>query len=69
MNRLKAYLQATRGELEHVNWPSKRQAAVTTGLVVLVALTVSVFLAFFDFLFSDLIMERIITGSTALFGI
>ena len=68
MNRLKAYLQATRGELEHVSWPSKQQAAVTTVLVVAVVLATSLFLAIFDFIFSDMIVENIITDGFNFFS-
>ncbi len=61
MDRLINYLKATKAELVHVSWPSRRQAIVTTLLVVGVSLLAAVFLGFFDYLFSDLIMDWIIS--------
>jgi len=57
MNRFINYLKATRSELEYVSWPSKRQAIVITALVVTISLAAGVFLGFFDFVFSDLVVE------------
>lgn len=46
------YLKETRGELKHVNWPTRTQAAVFTTLVIALSLSVSLFLGAFDYLFS-----------------
>lgn len=46
------YLQETKGELKHVVWPTKRQAAVFTVLVILVSIATAYYLGLFDFLFS-----------------
>lgn len=58
MERLIAYIKATQGEMRHVSWPSRQQAAVLTVLVILISLAAAVFLGFFDFVFSDIIVER-----------
>jgi preprotein translocase SecE subunit len=49
------YIQETRGELKHVNWPRRRQAIAYTLIVVIASLVVSAFLGFFDFLFSTIL--------------
>ncbi len=52
---LKSYIQETRGEMKHVSWPTHRQTIVYTLLVVGVSIAVSLYLGFFDFVFSKLI--------------
>jgi preprotein translocase subunit SecE len=52
MNNLITYIKETREELKHVSWPTQKQTMVYTATVVLVSVVVSVFLGFFDFLFS-----------------
>ncbi len=46
------YIKETRTELKHVNWPTRKQAVVFTVVVIAVSVGVSLFLGFFDFLFS-----------------
>jgi len=48
MERLLAYLRDTRVELTRVAWPSPRQAAVYTVLVIGVSIFVSALLGVFD---------------------
>lgn len=57
--RLGEYLKETRAELRHVNWPTRKQAAVFTVLVVAVSLFTAAYLGVFDYLFS-LILRNII---------
>ncbi len=52
---LKSYIQETRGEMKHVSWPTYRQTVVYTLLVIGVSIAVSIYLGFFDFVFSKLI--------------
>lgn len=59
MNRLLNYIRDTRGELKYVSWPTRRQAIVFTVVVVVISILVSIFLGFFDYLFS-LILEKFI---------
>jgi len=46
------YIKDTRGELRHVAWPTRTQTLVYTLLVIGISLLVSVYLGFFDFLFT-----------------
>lgn len=47
------YLKDTRGELNHVAWPTRVQTVVYTILVVLISIFVSLYLGFADFLFTS----------------
>ncbi|OHA18962.1 MAG: preprotein translocase subunit SecE [Candidatus Taylorbacteria bacterium RIFCSPHIGHO2_02_FULL_47_18] len=58
MSRITEYLKETRGELRHVNWPTRKQASVFTALVVAVSLITAAYLGVFDYLFS-LILRQI----------
>ncbi len=46
------YLKDTRGELNHVAWPTRVQTLVFTALVILTSILISLYLGFFDFLFT-----------------
>lgn len=52
MGRLITYLRETRAELAHVSWPTQKQTVIYTLLVVGISVSVSLFLGFFDFLFT-----------------
>ncbi len=49
------YLKATKAELRHVNWPTRKQAVSFTLLVIGVAVLVSLLLGFMDFVFNQLL--------------
>jgi len=49
------YLKETRSELKHVSWPTRKQAAVFSGLVIGISLVTAAFLGFFDFIFTTLL--------------
>jgi len=53
------YIKETKAELKHVNWPTRKQAIIFTVVVIVVSIGVSLFLGFFDFLFS-LALKQII---------
>ena len=53
MSRITQYLRDTRSELKHVSWPTQRQTAVFTALVIGVSIFVAIFLGFFDFIFTE----------------
>ena len=55
MNRLIQYFKDTRGELKHVNWPTRKQTIRFTILIVIVSILTSLFLGFFDFVFTKLL--------------
>jgi preprotein translocase SecE subunit len=46
------YLKDTRGELHHVAWPTRVQTVVFTILVIMISILISLYLGFFDFLFT-----------------
>lgn len=52
MRRLLNYIKDTRAELAHVSWPTQKQAVIYTSLVIAISIIVSLFLGFFDFVFS-----------------
>ena len=49
---LTTYLKETRGELKHVNWPTRKQAMVLSAFVIGVSLITAVFLGVVDYLFT-----------------
>lgn len=52
MNRFLTYLKDTKAELDHVSWPTSKQALIYTALVVAVSLLVSLYLGLFDYIFT-----------------
>ena len=59
MSRIINYIKDTRGELEHVSWPTRKQAIVFTVIVVAISILTAAFLGLFDYLFS-LILQKFI---------
>ena len=59
MNRFINYLKDTKAELAHVSWPTRRQAIAFTIVVILISIAMSLFLGFFDYIFS-LILQKFI---------
>lgn len=49
------YLKDTRSEMKHVSWPTQRQTAIFTVLVIIISIIVAVYLGVFDFLFTYLL--------------
>jgi len=47
------YIKDTRSELNHVAWPTRVQTIIYTILVIAISLIVSLYLGFFDFLFTS----------------
>ncbi|TAJ15867.1 preprotein translocase subunit SecE [Patescibacteria group bacterium] len=47
-----SYIQAVRGELSHVSWPSRSQAVLYTLMVIAISVIVAFVLGGFDFLFT-----------------
>ncbi len=52
MSQFIEYLKDTRNELGHVSWPTRRQAIVSTILVVVISILFGVFIGLFDFIFT-----------------
>ncbi len=57
--KITQYIQETKAELKHVNWPTRAQTAIYTGLVIAISLVTAYFLGAFDHLFT-LILQKII---------
>jgi len=53
------YLKAVRGELKHVSWPTYKQTAVYTAVVIAISLAVAVYLGVLDEIFG-MLLERLI---------
>jgi len=49
------YINETRAEMRHVNWPTRKQTVSFTVLVIVFSLGVAFFLGLFDFLFARLL--------------
>ena len=52
MKGLQDYLAGVRAEMTHIKWPTTPQAIGYTALVIFIALFVSAWLGFFDFIFT-----------------
>ncbi len=52
------YIKDTRAEMRHVRWPTQRHAVIFTVLIICVSIATAIFLGFFDFVFSDVIVDR-----------
>lgn len=55
MAKLAEYIKETRAELKHVSWPTRRQAAVFTAVVIVISLLTAAYLGAFDYLFTALL--------------
>ncbi len=55
MNKFINYLRATRGELKHVSWPTQRQTAIYTVLVILIAIATGLYLGGLDVVLTDVL--------------
>jgi len=50
-----SYLKETKGELSHVNWPTRRQSIVFSLVVIIISILTAFFLGLFDFIFSKIL--------------
>jgi preprotein translocase SecE subunit len=53
--RIIKYLKETSAELQHVNWPTKKQALVYTALIIVISIFVAAYLGVFDWLFTNFV--------------
>ena len=53
------YVKATRGELKHVNWPTRSQAIGYTVVVIVFSAVVAALLGAFDSVFSAILQKLI----------
>jgi preprotein translocase SecE subunit len=63
MNTFIQYLKDTQAELRHVAWPTQAQTIVFTALVVLVSVFISLYLGFFDYVFTSS-LKRVVNART-----
>ena len=49
------YIKDTKGEMKHVSWPTRKQTATYTALVVLVSIFAAFYLGIFDHLFTIIV--------------
>ncbi|MFZ2149912.1 MAG: preprotein translocase subunit SecE [Minisyncoccia bacterium] len=59
MSKFIEYLKETKGELKHVNWPTKQQTMYYTLLVIALSIIIGYYLGVFDYIFSQA-LQRII---------
>ncbi|OHA94511.1 MAG: preprotein translocase subunit SecE [Candidatus Zambryskibacteria bacterium RIFCSPHIGHO2_12_FULL_38_34] len=50
-----SYLKETKGELSHVNWPSRRQSVIFSLVVIIISVLMAFFLGLFDLIFSKIL--------------
>ncbi|MFQ5752146.1 MAG: preprotein translocase subunit SecE [bacterium] len=58
-------MASARQELRHINWPTRQEAARLTGIVIGIAAAFAIFLGFFDFIFTDIIRNVVLSGTRA----
>lgn len=58
-NPIIQYFKDTRGELNHVAWPTQQQTVVYTILVALISLGVAAYLGAFDFIFTTALTDAV----------
>lgn len=49
------YIKETRNELNHVSWPTRKQAIAFTAIVISISIAVAVYLGAADFLLSRIV--------------
>ena len=49
------YIRDTKGEMKHVSWPTKSQAIGYTAIVLVLSIVLSIYLGFFDYIFTRVI--------------
>lgn len=54
------YIKETKAEMKHVSWPTRKQAIAYTILVVIISIFISLYLGFFDFVFTEIISKYFI---------
>ena len=51
------FLREVKGEMKHVNWPTKKQTLTYTSLVIVVSIFVAAYVGVFDHLFTLVIQQ------------
>jgi preprotein translocase SecE subunit len=63
MERIRKFFEETRQEWRHVNWPTGREAAYLTAVVIGLCLLLAVFLGAFDYLFLSMLRALVSRSS------
>ncbi len=50
-----SYIKETKGELSHVNWPTRREGIIFSVVVIIISILTALFLGLFDFVFSRIL--------------
>jgi preprotein translocase subunit SecE len=45
-------MKDTKGEMKHVNWPTRKQTIAYTSLVIIISIAIAIDLGIFDFIFT-----------------
>jgi len=59
INRLIQYVKDTQGELKHVSWPTQKQTAIFTILVMIISIVIALYLGVFDYFFTGILNQVI----------
>lgn len=54
------YIKEAKGEFAHVSWPTRRQAAAFTVLVIVLSVATALYLGAFDSLFTSIIAKLVV---------
>lgn len=54
------YIKATRAEMKHVAWPTRKQIINFTLLVIGISVAVAFFLGSFDMIFADILKKFVL---------
>jgi preprotein translocase subunit SecE len=57
MAKFVEYLKETKGELKHVNWPTKKETMYYTLLVIVLSIVIGYYLGVFDFIFAQALQK------------
>lgn len=53
--KISEYIKETRAEMVHVTWPTRKQAIMYAGAVIVVSVGTALVLGLFDYIFSRLL--------------
>lgn len=51
MSKISTYLSEVKAEMSHVSFPTRKQAMISTGVVIVLSLGVALYLGLADYLF------------------
>ncbi len=55
MKKILNYIRESKGEMHHVNWPTKSQTIVYTAVVITLSIVVAFYLGFLDLIFTKVL--------------